>query len=280
MALNIQTFGVRSVTALVFVAVLAAGILWNYLSFSILFLFISMAALKEYFGLTEKLQIHPYRITGYICGLFIYFLFSHRNFLPALPGSGNIGITLLTIPFIIFAVAIFSKRENPLLNAVYTISALFYAVIPFALLHLLVLQENQAGTPEYAPEKLIAVILLIWCNDTFAYIGGSLYGKHKLIERISPGKTVEGTFTGIALSFAAAFFLRDYLLHGQGWLWPVMGIIVPVLATIGDLTESMMKRQAGVKDSGRLMPGHGGILDRFDSLIFVSPFVVVILELL
>jgi phosphatidate cytidylyltransferase len=102
-----------------------------------------------------------------------------------------------------------------------------------------------------------------------------------MIERISPGKTWEGTLFGIAVTFGVSFLIRYYLFeHDDGYLWPLLVVLVPVLATLGDLVESLLKREAGVKDTGHLLPGHGGVLDRFDSLIFVSPFVVVLSKLL
>jgi phosphatidate cytidylyltransferase len=124
------------------------------------------------------------------------------------------------------------------------------------------------------------VILLIWSNDTFAYLAGNLAGKHKMVERISPGKTWEGTIGGIIITFGLSFLVGDLVRSTETTLWPVLGVVVPVLATIGDLVQSQLKRKAGVKDSGSIMPGHGGVLDRFDSLIFVIPFVFVIVKLL
>ena len=156
-----------------------------------------------------------------------------------------------------------------------------YAVLPFALLQDLVqFKDDVTGISTFVPEVLLGVILLIWSNDTFAYLGGSLFGKHKMSPRISPGKTWEGTIFGIIMTFGLSFLLKRYFNNDLFNVWLMLGALVPVLATIGDLVESMLKRQADVKDSGNIMPGHGGILDRFDSLIVVSPFVYVLLKLL
>jgi phosphatidate cytidylyltransferase len=143
-----------------------------------------------------------------------------------------------------------------------------------------VFSGTATGVPAYDPWLVFGVILLIWSNDTFAYLSGSIAGRHKMMERISPGKTWEGTVLGVLITFGLSFVLRDVILQEKGFLWPVLGLMVPILATIGDLVQSMLKRQAGIKDSGSIMPGHGGVLDRFDSLIFVSPFVVAVLKLL
>lgn len=130
------------------------------------------------------------------------------------------------------------------------------------------------------PRVLILVFALLWVNDIFAYLTGRLLGKHKLFERISPGKTIEGSLGGLLFTLGGVVVFSHYV----SWL-PMreaigLGLIAVVFGTLGDLCESMLKRQAGVKDSGTLIPGHGGILDRFDSVLFAVPFVFVFLLLL
>ncbi|MBL7931944.1 MAG: phosphatidate cytidylyltransferase, partial [Bacteroidia bacterium] len=159
------------------------------------------------------------------------------------------------------------------------IGGIIYAVLPFALMHDLV-KSSGCFAGAYNPNILLGVILLIWSNDTFAYLGGSVFGKNKMIERVSPGKTWEGTIFGVILTIGSGYIIGNNILSENQSVWLVLGLVVPVFATIGDLIESMLKRQAGVKDSGNIMPGHGGVLDRFDSLIFVSPFVFLLMDLL
>ena len=121
---------------------------------------------------------------------------------------------------------------------------------------------------------IFGIMVLIWVNDTMAYITGSLLGKKKLIENISPNKTITGTLGGIVFCIVASVIISKYFSHRYSLVdWIAIGTIVAVFGTIGDLAESLLKRTAGVKDSGRIMPGHGGLLDRFDSFIFVIPFV-------
>ena len=131
-----------------------------------------------------------------------------------------------------------------------------------------------------SPKMLLLVFILLWANDTFAYLTGRLLGKHKLFVRISPGKTIEGSIGGLVFTLAGIIVFSHY----ADWLSLKaaigMGLIAVVFGTLGDLCESMLKRQAGVKDSGRLIPGHGGILDRFDSVLFALPFVSIFLLLL
>lgn len=272
MALNMKTLGTRALTALVFVIVLLGGLLWNYFSFCILFFVVAIMGLNEFYNLSERLNTKPYRVTGFICGALTYLLLS-----PLV--NGPIFYILILIPFIIFTVALFNKRGNPIQNTLFTIAGILYAVLPFGLMHNLVL-DKELSVIEFHPQLLLGIILLIWSNDTFAYLGGSLFGKHKMIERISPGKTWEGTIFGILVTVGSGYVISRFIIDQPIGLWMILGTIVPILATIGDLVESMLKRQAGIKDSGSIMPGHGGILDRFDSLIFVTPFVFVVLQII
>ena len=127
---------------------------------------------------------------------------------------------------------------------------------------------------------LIAVLVIIWCNDILAYLTGSFFGKHRLFERISPKKTWEGFAGGLIMALVAAFILSLFSSTLSVIEWLILALIIVLTATIGDLSESMLKRYAGVKDSGNLMPGHGGILDRFDAVLFATPFVFIYFKLL
>lgn len=279
MALNLKTLATRSLSGAVFVVLLIGSLLFNYYTFSAFFFIVAMLALNEFYKMAGHLGAKPYQLSGFVLGIGIYVLALRFDFVFLNPAYKHryLQAILILSTFIITTVALFNKRENPILNTLYTLMGLVYAVLPFALLHSLVITENtMEQVIRYQPEALLGVIFLIWSNDTFAYLGGSLFGKHKMIPRISPGKTWEGTLFGILVTFGISFLVKNYLVQGEGALWPLLGILVPVMATVGDLVESMLKRQAGVKDSGNIMPGHGGALDRFDSLIFVTPFVVVL----
>ena len=131
----------------------------------------------------------------------------------------------------------------------------------------------------FEPRMVLLVFVLLWANDTFAYLTGRLLGKHKLFERISPGKTIEGSIGGLVFTLAGIIVFSHYVDWLSLWQAIGLGLIAVVFGTLGDLCESMLKRQAGVKDSGNLIPGHGGILDRFDSVLFAMPFVFVFLLL-
>jgi phosphatidate cytidylyltransferase len=132
----------------------------------------------------------------------------------------------------------------------------------------------------YNYHYVLGVILLIWASDVCAYLVGSLIGRNKLYERISPGKTWEGSIGATILTIGCSFIIARWFPELALKHWIIISVLVSIFGTIGDLVESMLKRQAGVKDSGRIMPGHGGILDRFDSLLFVSPFIYAYLILI
>lgn len=281
MALNLKTFGTRSLSAAVFVALLLGSVLWNYYSFSVFFFVVAMGGLFEFFRICEKLNARPLKTVGYFSGALTYLAFINTNYLTHVAGyNTNYLLPLLTcVPFLILSGAVFQNQEGSFRNALFTIAGVLYAVLPMGLLHEMVF-TFESGGHHYFPYTLVGIIFLIWSNDTFAYIGGSLLGKNKMIERISPGKTWEGTIVGVLVTFGVSFLIGAYLVRGQGLFWPLAGIAVPVMATIGDLVESVIKRQAGIKDTGNIMPGHGGVLDRFDSFIFVTPFVVAIVKLI
>jgi len=179
--------------------------------------------------------------------------------------------------FISFSIELFRNKEKPFENISVTLFGVIYTVLPFAFFHYIACPISNAAmvfaSQNYEPFLVFGLFLLIWSNDTFAYLVGSFVGKNKMFERISPGKTWEGTIGGAVLTIVFASFFNNWFGSFSFYQWMVIGGIVAIMGTIGDLIESMLKRSVGVKDSGNVMPGHGGILDRFDSLIYVLPFV-------
>ena len=283
MALNLKTFTTRTLTAAVFVSVLLSCVFFNYTSFSTLFLVVSIWGLYEFYQLSEKLGAKPYKIIGLTAGTFVFcqaILVNSES--TTLIDSSDLMTICISLFFLVFVFALFDKKPNTVLNLVYTITGIVYTVIPFTLLlHIACFNDgiNLAPTPHYNFHYVLGIILLIWISDVGAYMVGSFIGKHKLFERISPGKTWEGTIGAIILTVGCSYIISMWYPELALKHWIVISILVSVFGTLGDLIESMLKRQAGVKDSGKIMPGHGGILDRFDSLIFVSPFVYAYFEL-
>lgn len=285
MALNLKTFITRAITAAVFVVVLLAAICWNYISFSALFFLVSIWGLIEFYQLSEKLGAKPYKALGIIIGAILFLLstVSNTNAVLFLPNEVFFSLLLVLI-FFVFIIALFDKKTNVILNITYTFTGILYTVVPFMLLLNITCIDksftfnNITNTwyndcAPYNFHYILGIILLIWASDVGAYLVGSLIGKHKLFERISPGKTWEGTVGAFILNIGCAFIIANWFPELALKHWIVISILVSVFGTLGDLVESMFKRQAGIKDSGKIMPGHGGILDRFDSLLFVSPFV-------
>lgn len=168
---------------------------------------------------------------------------------------------------LLLIVQLWRKSESPICDAVYTMLPMMYFGVPLSLMFVL-----QQSTPD-GWLMVLLMVLMVWTNDSFAYVGGSLFGRHKMWERVSPKKTWEGTVSGVVCTVVMTALLGNWLMPQESLLfWPVVGLLGSVLATLGDLVESMIKRSAGVKDSGNVLPGHGGFLDRFDSLLIVTPF--------
>jgi len=286
MALNLKTLTIRTLTAVVFVAVLLSCIMFNYVSFAALFFTVSVLGLYEFYQLAEKLGAKPYKIMGLISGALLFGFVAVSNTIYA-PIITNYFPFILAVCFLLFVAGLLDKKPNTVLNIAYTLMGLVYAVLPFMLLVYISCLHNAyefehwySGIALYNSHYVLGIILLIWASDTGAYLVGSLIGKNKLYERISPGKTWEGSVGAALLNIACAYFIAILFPELALKHWIVISILVSVFGTIGDLVESMLKRQAGVKDSGKIMPGHGGILDRFDSLLFVSPFIYAYLKLI
>ena len=168
-----------------------------------------------------------------------------------------------------------------------TVSSKYIYLVGYILLPFIFITKISFGEKDYNPKIIIGLFILIWTNDTFAYIVGKSIGKHKLLERISPKKTIEGLMGGVIFAILAGFLISKYYIQASPHhlqksiiIWTIIATIVGFMGTIGDLVESKFKRIAGVKDSGSIMPGHGGILDRLDSVIFVAPIVFLFYQIL
>jgi phosphatidate cytidylyltransferase len=287
MALDKKKFITRTLSAVVFATALLSSIFLGYLTFSLLFFVVSIWALHEFYKLMELKQLLPNKIIGFSIGI-LWYLFSFllcADELQLIEVSGSALMILLFFSFVLLfissAVELFRNKEKPFENIAITIFGVIYAVLPFCLFHFIACPNSLAllsfGAKHYESLIVLGLFLLIWSNDTFAYLVGSFIGKHKMYERISPGKTWEGTIGGALLTILFSSFFHQWFGVLALTDWMVIGAIVALFGTIGDLIESMLKRSVGVKDSGNVMPGHGGILDRFDSLIYVLPFVFIFL---
>ncbi|GGD32860.1 phosphatidate cytidylyltransferase [Flavobacterium orientale] len=171
---------------------------------------------------------------------------------------------------------LFSKKDKKISKFEKWLYVIGYLIFPF-----IIITKIPIGINGYNPKIILGVFILIWTNDTFAYLVGKSIGKHKLFERISPKKTIEGFLGGFFFSVLASILIATYFIGTSNLgIWIGIGILVSIFATLGDLIQSKFKRLANVKDSGKIMPGHGGILDRLDSIIFVSPFIFLFYQIL
>lgn len=287
MALNFNTLLTRTLTAAVFVAVLISAISHSFLSFSVLFAVVALWGLLEFYKISEKLGAKPFKRVGYLAAILLLVGgFLHNAGLYDLNFAAFYAEAFVVFALIFFA-ALFSKNQHPITDAAFTITGIVYAVLPFVILNYISCIDktimNEAPfdfNSSYNHHLILGLFFLIWANDTYAYLVGSMIGKRKLFERISPGKTWEGTIGAGILTAASAFLIGTWFPELATSHWLVIAIIVVLAGTLGDLVESLLKRQAGIKDSGRIMPGHGGILDRFDSLMFIAPFVYLYLSLI
>lgn len=271
MAFNLQVFKTRALTAVVFVLVMLAGLLFNYTSFFILFTIIHFGCWIEYQRLIGAIDINYKRIS-----LFHKYgvMLLGWSFMLCVTGHvllDKIGRYLLVAMLVLlFVTEIIRRQPYSIKNFYYSLFGLLYISLSWTLL--LSLRSKPLLPAEDGRILPIILIASIWINDTMAYIVGSFIGKTPL-SSISPKKTWEGTVGGALLAIIVMTSVCYFALHLPAVSVLIISCIAAIAGNIGDLLESKLKRMAGVKDSGQIMPGHGGFLDRFDSLLFATPFV-------
>lgn len=272
----------RAISGAVYVFLLLASILYSTESFLILFGIFLIISLFEFCNLIKVNKLIPV-ITGASIYLFITFFSNYdRSKNVDIPTLDNILLAttlLISIKCIFF---LFDNKNQEINNLSKYLYLLGYITLPFVFI-----TKISFGINAYNPKIVIGLFILIWTNDTFAYIVGKSIGKHKLFEKISPKKTIEGFLGGLIFAIFAGYLISSYLIKPSAQfsdksilIWMIIAAIVGVIGTVGDLIESKFKRVAGVKDSGKIMPGHGGVLDRLDSVIFVAPFIFLFYKIL
>ncbi len=264
---------VRAFSGIVYVALLVVCIQYKWALIALFFAF-GLICLNEFtklIGLKSKI---PYIIFILLYGFFSYFkLIANTH-----EGINEITQILMVVSIFVQLFLIkdlFSSRTIPLFESKKYILTTFYLSSAFVFLILIADYHHS-----YNPNILLGAFILIWTNDSFAYLVGKTFGKQKLFEKISPKKTVEGFLGGLFFSCVASYFIATFTqtLNFSNWL--ILSVLISVFGTLGDLIESKFKRQAHVKDSGTIMPGHGGLLDRLDSIIFAAPFIYLFLRIL
>ncbi len=257
----------RSLSGAVYILLLITSIQYSKVTFFILFGIFLLLAVSEFCELIQIKKIIPLFLSAVIFFLFYYLKTDRIIDVLVLTFS-----LLVSIKLIVF---LFSTIQKPIENYLKYIYILGYLILPFVFI-----TKIPFGIRGYNPKIIISIFILIWTNDTFAFIVGKSIGKNKLFEIVSPKKTIEGFIGGIVFGVIASLLISKFYIEGATTIWIIIALIVGVFGTIGDLIESKFKRVAGVKDSGKIMPGHGGVLDRLDSVIFVAPFVFLFYQIL
>ena len=275
-----KNFIIRALTGL---AIVAVQVLCSYLSpisLAALFLLLTALAVNEFLGLLikkGKVRIGRPLIVAGSCYLFF------AVWLNCLTEASLLALFLPYLLFIIFCCVreLYNDEGNPIVNLGAIMLSQLYVALPLSLINLLAFSDcylYDCSIKYYVFP--LAMYVFLWLNDTGAYLCGSLLGKHKLFPRISPKKSWEGSIGGAIVAMASAVAVAHFFPVLNVWQWVGMALVVVVAGTYGDLTESMIKRSLDVKDSGRMLPGHGGILDRLDSMLFAIPASVIYLYVL
>jgi phosphatidate cytidylyltransferase len=280
---DVKNFVTRTLAGAVLVAVIIAATAWSPISFGILFMLISLLATQELMKLLTGKSTY---LGGVSALLFLAIYAEHAMMFSE---------RMIVIVWVVYGMSLltamigqlWNTKTNPVEAWMHIAYSQIYVAVPFALINMIAFFRGQ-----FTPVLVLSMLVFIWVNDSFAYLTGSLFGHHRMFERVSPKKSWEGFIGGNLFALVAAYLmsildqpLSNLLVGHDGaslelWQWLVFAQIVVVFGTLGDLVESLLKRTLGVKDSGSAIPGHGGWLDRFDSLIFAAPVVACYLYLL
>lgn len=274
---------VRTITGVLFVAIMVAGFL-NASAMMLLFAIITGLTLWEYSGLVNDrvANVNINRFISTVGGVYLFIAVALWS-LDVVRGFAVMMPYVLTIIYLLIS-ELYAKNRDAVNNMAYTMLGQMYIAMPLALINVLAFHRDANGDFSGYDKLLpLSVFILLWANDTGAYCFGSLFGKHKLFPRISPGKTWEGSIGGGIFAVVIAGVIGYFANNGaephslNEWQWLGLGAVIVIFGTWGDLVESLFKRTIGVKDSGKILPGHGGMMDRFDSSLLAIPAAVIYL---
>ena len=285
-----KNFLIRAITGILFVAIVVTCFL-DPRAMVLLFALVTGLTVWEFTGLVnqrgndDEAPVHV-TVNRFICTVAgVYFFFAVAYFCSDVYGGSAKSMVfipyLVTVVYLLVA-ELYGKQPDPINNWAYTMLSQMYIALPFSLINVLAFTATPDGRVMFNTILPLSVFVCLWLNDTGAYCVGSLLGRHKLFPRISPGKSWEGSIGGGLLVVALAWAYGWYE-NQQGiallneWQWAGLGLVIVVFGTWGDLVESLFKRTLGIKDSGNILPGHGGMLDRFDSSLLAIPAAVVYL---
>ena len=275
-----KNFITRAVSGVIFVAIMVFGLAFNAMAMMFLFSIITGMTVWEYTGLiNERKSVSVNRFITTAAG--VYLFLAVAGFCSGITPPTVFIPYLLTIVYL-FISELYLKQEDPINDWAYTMLSQMYIALPFATINMLAFKSSADDGTVYFDRILpLCIFVFLWLNDTGAYCFGSLLGRHKLFPRISPGKSWEGSIGGALLVMVVAAIGGYYLCRNYCGVmssvpeWIVLAVVVVVFGTWGDLVESLFKRTLGIKDSGNVLPGHGGMLDRFDSSLMAIPAAVI-----
>jgi len=252
--------------------IMISAILWSETSFLLLLVLMIVLCLIEFYKLCKGDGIEPQIFLGLTLGVIPFLA-------PLLHSAFEIPLNLLPliliIPSLIFIRELYTHSAKPFSNIAFTLLGVIYICAPLFMFYLFAFQSGTGDGTEYNGGNILGFFIILWVTDSGAYFAGRYLGKHKFFERISPKKTWEGFFGGAALGILAAFIVSKYVTSFSTFDWLITAGIIVITGALGDLVESLFKRSLNIKDSGNLLPGHGGVLDRFDGLFIAAPFVFV-----
>lgn len=306
MSKKLKDLSIRSYSGIAFVIILVSAIAFSSITFVFLFLLILVIGMIEFYDMASRVKSFPQKFTGIVIGIIFFLLcFSHSI------GYISIKIFALFIPMLslVFISELYRVKKKPFTNIAYTFLGIIYVALPLSLFNYFVFKTSMTTEPliapfnmdiepmnnlfsnfyflntspnhiTYSPYILLGFFFLVWAFDTGAYIVGTAIGRTRLSKKISPKKSWEGTIGGAIITFGVAYVISLFFQDITIIDWFIISVIVVIMAQFGDLIESLFKRSINVKNSGNILPGHGGILDRFDGILLSAPIVFLYLELL
>ncbi|MCJ8211762.1 phosphatidate cytidylyltransferase [Mucilaginibacter sp. RS28] len=258
----------RAITGFFFVVIMLGSFFAGPIVYSVFFCLLSLLCLQEFYRLVRGAGIAVNQQTGLVNGAGIFAAVALSFYLNNALLSHKLVLLLAVTLSSIFIQELFKRSETPFTNIGFTFLGLIFTIVPFSFFHALGF-VNGAFNSHFP----MAFLIMLWANDTGAYLSGRWLGRTKLFERHSPKKTWEGFFGGVVIASLAGFIISLYFKELLWNQWISAAIIIGCVGTMGDLVESMFKRSLNIKDSGGILPGHGGLLDRFDGLLLAAPIV-------
>lgn len=272
-----SNFLIRTITGFLFVIVVVGSAIWNFWAFAAVFGVFVIFGLWEFYCLISRKNILPHKFLGTFIGVSFYTISIFNIYGIGVKYTEILYLLIFITSGFVFFIELYKKSETPFQNIACTFLGIIYIAIPFSLLVML----NNYATGAFGIFTFpVLFFFMLWANDTFAYLVGMAIGKHRLFERISPKKTWEGAAGGLFFTLILAVIYSIYFDFLKLPTWLGLAVIIVVLGNYGDLTESMLKRSVDTKDSGKFFPGHGGILDRFDSVLLSVPVVFLYLKII